>query len=107
MLKSNPIIIISHDLCRVEPETILTCDWEEFATDEGVKYYYNSKTETSVWEPPSEWVAFQAAIRRKVVYCLTYLRKDELYIYLEKEDILSTRVLSYIHLCSYFIVHNK
>ncbi len=47
------------------PALTITCDWEEFTTPEGKKYWHNSSLTVSVWEEPAEHVAYRAALRRK------------------------------------------
>ena len=37
-----------------------TCDWTEHDSPDGKKYYYNAKTQESVWEKPKELADFQA-----------------------------------------------
>ena len=37
------------------------CDWTEHTSPDGKKYYYNAKTEQSVWEKPKELEEFEKA----------------------------------------------
>merc|ERR1719346_329373 len=36
-----------------------TCDWSEHTSPDGKKYYYNAKTQESVWEKPKELSDFE------------------------------------------------
>lgn len=36
------------------------CDWKEFTSPDGRKYYYNRVTKTSVWQMPEELKRAQA-----------------------------------------------
>lgn len=36
------------------------CDWKEFTSPDGRKYYYNRVTKTSVWQMPEELKQAQA-----------------------------------------------
>merc|ERR550519_1477685 len=38
---------------------VATCDWTEHTAPDGKKYYYNSKTQESVWEKPQELKDFE------------------------------------------------
>ena len=37
------------------------CDWSEHASPDGKKYFYNAKTQESVWEKPKELEEFEKA----------------------------------------------
>merc|ERR1719402_1220488 len=47
---------------------VATCDWTEHTAPDGKKYYYNSKTQESVWEKPQELKDFEVEQLRKHDY---------------------------------------
>jgi hypothetical protein len=47
-------------------------DWSEHADGDGNKYYYNSQTGVSQWEPPSHWQAQQAQQQQQLPIMYPY-----------------------------------
>lgn len=41
------------DCLKSEEEKSILCDWKEYKADNGKPYWYNSKTNNSVWDKPS------------------------------------------------------
>ena len=56
-MKSEPVSTAQEQ--PVKPAEV-QCDWKEFTSPDGRKYYYNRVTKTSVWQMPEELKRAQA-----------------------------------------------